>query len=171
LGDFLFLGLAVVIAAVFALILIFLGLAIRNLVTRRPFWTGMRQWLAYPLIGILIILPLEGFYFFSARRGVNEHEAAKWSNIVIAAVFVFGYAIRGHWSSRKRWAFWVVLSVLAAIHFIVLSRFPWQQTRTFFLTFVVGLPELALVGFLLGLVCPRTPLESEQSSPSEQSES
>jgi hypothetical protein len=171
LGDFLFLGFAIVIAAVVALVLIFLGLAIRNLVTRRPFWTGMRQWLAYPLMGILIILPIEGFYFFTARRGVNQHEAAKWLNILIAAVFVFGYAIKSYWLFRKRWTFWLVLSVLAATHVVVLSRFPWQRTGTFFLISVIGLPELALVGFLLGLIFLRKPLGSEQSSPSRSSES
>jgi hypothetical protein len=171
LGDFLFLGFAIVIAAVVALVLIFLGLALHNLVTRRPFWTDMRQWLAYPLIGILIILPVEGFYFFTARRGVSQHEAAKWLNIVFAAVFVFGYAIKSYWPFRKRWTFWLVLSVLAAAHVAALSRFPWQRTGMLFLIYVIGMPELAFVGFLLGLIFLRKPLGSEQSSPSEQSKS
>ncbi len=37
---------SIVIAPVVALVLIFLGLAIRNLETRRLLVTGMRQWLA-----------------------------------------------------------------------------------------------------------------------------
>jgi hypothetical protein len=169
LRGFLFLGLAIVIAAVVALVFLFLALAIFNLVTRRPFWTDMRHWLAYPLIAILIILPMEGFYFFASSRGVNQHETFKWLSIIITAVFVFGYAIKAYWLFRKRWTFWLVLSVLAATHFFVLSRLPWQRAGAS-LIYVIGIPELALVGFLLGLIFLRKPFGSEHNPPSEQSE-
>jgi biotin transporter BioY len=72
-------------------------------------------------------------------------------NIFITAAIVFGAAARKFWSLRTKWTFWTALCVLSLVHFALLSRLHWQQAGYFWLPLVAGIPELALVIFVLRL--------------------
>jgi hypothetical protein len=123
----------------------------RNLITRRPIATNVSAWLLYVLAGALLVLVPASFYFYAKHKGVGEYTTIKWVNIAFAAVFVFGNALRKFWHFRKRWAFWAELSVLIVAHFFLLSRLRWAQASYFWIILVIGLPELAVVFFLLRL--------------------
>jgi hypothetical protein len=102
-----------------------------------------------------MIAAFAGSYFYAASKGIEEHIIVKWMNILLAAVFVFGYAVKKFWDFRRKWTFWAGLGVLIVGHFALLSRLRWEQASYFWLIVVVGLPELALVFFLLGLAFKR----------------
>jgi len=71
--------------------------------------------------------------------------------ILSTAVFVFGYAVKKFWNVRRKWTFWATLGVLIVGHTAILSLLRWEQASYFWFVVVVGVPELALVLFLLGL--------------------
>jgi hypothetical protein len=149
LGPFILLLIAVLVATFIVLIAALVFLLGRKLVTGRPAGTSR---LLYLLIAPVMIIALEGFYFYAASKGIAEHTVIKWMNILIASVFVFGLAVRKFWVLHKKWTFWAALGVLIVGHFALLSRLRWQQAGYFWLIVVIGIPELALVFFLLGLV-------------------
>jgi hypothetical protein len=126
LGPILLLVIAVVVAAFFVLIGILLILLGRNLITGRPAWTHAGKWLVYPLIATLMIVAFGASYFYAASKGINDHAIIKWANILFAAAFVFGNAVKKFWHFRKRWTFWAELGVLVVGHFALLSRLHWQ---------------------------------------------
>ena len=150
-GPFTLVLIAVVVATFLVLVPTVLVLLGRKLVTGRPAGTHGRDWLLSLLIAPLMIAAFAGYYFYAASKGINEHTIVKWMNILIAAVFVFGYAVKKFWDFRRKWTFWAGLGVLIAGHFALLSRLRWEQASYFWLVVVVGVPELALVFFLLGL--------------------
>jgi hypothetical protein len=152
LGPFGLLAIAVGVAALLVLIGAIPVLIARNLITRRPTGTHVKEWLLYVLSAALMIIALADFYFYAENKGIAEYTAIKWLNIFITAVFVFGNAAKRFWRFRNRWTFWAELSVLVVAHFALLSRFRWEQGGYFWLMVVIGIPELAVVFFLLGLM-------------------
>ena len=154
-GAFTLLLIAVVVAAFLVLVPTVLVLLGRKLVTGRPAGTQGRGWLLSLLIAPLMIAAFAGSYFYAASKGIEEHTIVKWMNILLAAVFVSGYALKKFWAFRRKWTFWAGLGVLIVGHFALLSRLRWEQASYFWLIVVVGLPELALVFFLLGLAFKR----------------
>jgi hypothetical protein len=150
-GPFVLVLMAVVGAAFFLLVPTVLVLLGRKLLTGRSAGKHGRDWLLSIFIAPLIIVAFTGSYFYAANKGIDEHTVIKWMNIVIAAVFVFGSAVRRFWNVRRKWTFWAGLSVLVIGHFALLSRLRWEQANYFWLILVVGLPELAVVFFLLRL--------------------
>ena len=151
-GPFVLLVIAVVVAAFVVLVPTVLVLLVRKLLTGRSAGKRGRDWLLSLLIAPFMIAALAGLYFCAASRGIDEHTVIKWMNILFAAVFVFGNAVRKFWCVRNKWIFWAVLSVLSVGHFALLSRLRWEEANYFWLIVVVGLPELAFVFFLLSLV-------------------
>ena len=150
-GPFTLLLTAVLVAAFLVLVPTVLVLLVRKLVTGRPTGTHGRDWLLSLLIAPFMIAVFAGSYFYAESKGIGEHTIVKWMNILIAAVLVFGYAVRKFWDVRKKWTFWAALGVLIVGHIAILSRLRWEQASYFWLVVVVGVPELALVFFLLGL--------------------
>jgi len=150
-GPFTLLLTAVVVAAFLVLVPTVLILLARKLVTRRPLGTHGRDWLLSLLIAPLMIAAFAGSYLFAASKGIDEHTIIKWMNIFMAAVFVFGYAVKKFWDFRRKLKFWAGLGVLIIGHFALLSRVRWEQASYFWLVVVIGVPELAVVFFLLGL--------------------
>lgn len=155
-GAFTLLLIAVVVAAFLVLVPTVLVLLGRKLVTGRPAGTHGRDWLLSLLIAPLMIAAFAGAYFYAASKGIEEHTIVKWMNILLAAVLVFGYAVKKFWDVRRKWTFWAGLGVLIVGHFALLSRLRWEQASYFWLIVVVGLPELAVVFFLLRLAFQRT---------------
>jgi hypothetical protein len=91
-------------------------------------------------------------FFYAMSKGMGDELFVKWMNILLTAAFVFGYAVREFWQFRKRWAFWGELGVLIVAHFTILQRLHWEQASYFWLMVVVGIPEMIVVFFLLGMV-------------------
>jgi hypothetical protein len=89
-----------------------------------------------------MIAALLGFFFYADSKGVNEADTVKWMNIFITAAFVFGYTV----------------------NFFVLQRLHWEKASYFWLILVIGIPEMATVFFLMGLMFqPKVNLPSEYS--------
>ena len=152
LGPFGFLAIAVGVASLLVVVVAVPVLVVRNLVTRRPAATHLVEWLGYVLGAALVIIALMGTYIYAEHKGIPENTVVKWLHIFITALFVFGFAAKKFWYHRKAWKFWAALSVLTITHFALLSRLRWEQAGYFWLVVVVGLPELWLVFFLLGLI-------------------
>jgi len=161
-GPFFLLLIAVLVATFIVLMATVVVLLGRKLITGRPVGTST---LLYYLIAPLMIITLGGFYFYAESKGVNEHTIVKLMNILVAAVFVFGFAVRRFWSLHKKWTFWMALSVLIVGHFALLSRLRWEQASYFWLVLVVGIPEMAFVFFLLGLMFDPHGELTEKESP------
>jgi hypothetical protein len=155
LGPFGLLAIAVGVAALFVLVGAIPVLVARNLITRRPVATHFREWLLYVLGAAPVIIAFAGSYLYAKHKGMDEYTAVKWMNISITAVIVFGFAAKKFWRLRTKWTFWAALCVLSVGHFAFLSRLHWQQAGYFWLPVVVGVPELALVIFVLGLTFDR----------------
>ena len=102
-----------------------------------------------------------GFFVYAEYRGISDELSVKWRNVFLTALFVFGYAIEKFWKCRQKWSFWAELSVLVVAHFVILQRLQWQKANYFWLIIVVGLPEMFVVFFLLGLMF--VPNSSEKS--------
>jgi hypothetical protein len=151
LGPFGLLVIAVVIAALFVLVGAIPILLGRNLITGQPAWTHVKEWLLYTLIAALIIAAFAGSFFYATSKGIDERTTVKWMNIILAAVFVFGFAVKKFWRFRKRRAFWVELGGLLVAHFVILQRLRWQQANYFWLMIVFGIPEMFVVFFLVSL--------------------
>ena len=151
-GPFTLLLIAVVVAAFLVLVPTVLVLLGRKLVTGRPVRTRGKDWLLYLLIAPLLITAFEGSYFYAASRGIDEYTIVKWMNIILTAVFVFGFAVKTFWRFRKRRAFWVELGVLLVAHFVILQRLQWQKANYFRMMIVIGIPEMFVVFFLLSLM-------------------
>jgi hypothetical protein len=167
LRGFTLLLVAVVLATFLVLVPTGLLLLGRKLVTGRAAGPHGRDWLLSLLIAPLMIVAFAGSYFYAASRGIQEHIIVKWMNILLAAIFVFGYAVKKFWDFRSKWTFWAGLGLLSVGHFALLSRLRWEQASYFWLIVVVGLPELVLVFFLLGLTFKRKqPRTAEGSRPS-----
>jgi hypothetical protein len=137
---------------ILALMVAFLVYFIRRMVTGRSRQTATKDWLLYFLIAPLMIAAFMGCFFYAERKGIDEETTVKWMNISLTAVFVFGYAVKKFWNSRRKWIFWAELGVLIVAHFMLLSRLHWQQASFFWLMVVVGIPEMAFVFFLIGLM-------------------
>jgi hypothetical protein len=122
------------------------------MVTGRSRQTTTKDWLLYFLIAPLMIGAFMGWFFYAERRGIAEETTVKWMNILVTALFVFGYAVKKFWNYRGKWIFWAELGVLIVAHFTLLSRLHWQQAGYFWLMVVIGLPEMVFVFFLFGLM-------------------
>jgi len=151
LGPFGLLAIAVGVAALFVLVGAIPVLVARNLITRRPAATHLREWLLYVIGAALVSVAFVGSYLYAKHKGIDEYTTVKWMNILITAAIVFGSATMKFWRLRTRWTFWAALCVLSVGHFALLPRLLWQQAGYFWLPVVVGVPELALVIFVLGL--------------------
>jgi hypothetical protein len=151
-GPFILILEAVLAAVFLLLVAAVLVLLVRKLVTGRPVWKQPRDWLLYLLIAPVMIAAFSGIYFYAASKGFDEHTIVKWMNILLSGVFVFGSTVKKFWDFRREWTFWAGLSVIAVSHFALLSRLGWEQASYFWLIVVVGIPELVLVFFLLGLM-------------------
>lgn len=149
LGPYGLLTIAVGIAALFVAVAAIPVLVVRNLVTRRPAATHLKEWLLYVLGAALLIITFVAFFLYGKHNGLDEYKTVKWMNILITAAIVFGYAAKRFWLWRRKWTFWAALCVLAIGHFALLPRLHWQQAGYFWLPVVVGLPELVLVVFVL----------------------
>jgi hypothetical protein len=66
-----------------------------------------------------MIAAFAGSYFYAASKGIEEHTIVKWMSILLAAVFVFGYAVKKFWDFRRKWTFWAGLgvSLLVTLHY------------------------------------------------------
>jgi hypothetical protein len=149
---------------ILVLMVAFLVYFIRKMVTGSSSETKTKDWLLYFLIAPLMIAALLGFFFYADSKGVNEADTVKWMNIFITAAFVFGYTVKKFWHYRQRWTFWAELSVLVTVHFFVLQRLHWEKASYFWLILVIGIPEMATVFFLMGLMFqPKVNLPSEYS--------
>ena len=155
LGPFELLAIAVGVAALVVLIGATPVLIVRNLITRRPAATHLREWFHYVLSGAFIATVFVGSYLYAKHKGISEYTFVKWLNISATAFLVFGTAVKRFWDLRGKWPFWTGLGVLIVGHFALLSRLRWGQTRYFWLLVIVGLPEIAIVFFLLGLTFKR----------------
>ena len=151
LGPFGFLAIAVGVAALFVLVGAIPVLVVRNLITRRPAATHLTEWLLYVLGAALLIIAFVSLYLYAKHKGIDEYTTVKWMNILITAAMVFGSAAKKFWRLRTKWTLWMAFCVLTVGHFALLSRLHWQQAGYFWLPVVVGIPELALVIFVLGL--------------------
>ena len=149
-GPFGLLAMAIEVAALFVLVGAIPVLVARNLITRRPVATHLREWLLYVLGASLLIIIFEGLYFYAQRRGLDEDTTVKWMHILLIAAIVFGPAAMKLWRSRAKWTFWAALCLLTVGHFTLLPRLDWQKADFSWLPLVLGVPELALVIFLLG---------------------
>jgi hypothetical protein len=154
-GAFVLLAAALLVSTLLVLLGAVPVLLVRNLIHKRRAWAGVGAWLLYPLTATFIIAGAVGAYLYAEINRIDEYTTVKWMNISITAAFVFGYAMRQFWASRTKWAFWAGLGILIVGHFALLSRLRWEQASYFGLIVVVGLPELALVFFLLGLTFKR----------------
>jgi hypothetical protein len=152
LGPFSLLAIPVGVASVFVLLVAIPILIARSLITRRPVATHLAEWPVYVLGAALLIFALVGSYLYAHHKRIPEYTVVKWLNISVTAFLVFGIAATEVWHLRKRWKFWAALGALAIAHFAFLSRLRWEQDGYFWLMVVVGLPELALIFFLLGLL-------------------
>lgn len=150
-GPFGLLAIAVGVAAVFVLVGAIPVLLARNLITRRPATTHLREWPLYVFSAALMIFVFVGCYLYAKHTGMAGYTVLKWLNILITAALVFGYTMKRFWPLRKKPRFWAVLGTLFLSHVLVLSRLHWQGPGYFWLPLIVGTPELALVIFLLGL--------------------
>src|SRR5208282_1329488 len=139
---------------VFILVLMvaFLVYFIRRMVTGRSSQTSTKDWLLYFLIAPLMIAAFLGFFFYADSKGIAEEVRLKWMNIFITAAFVFGYTVKKFWQYRRRWTFWAELGVLVVAHFLALQRLHWEKPSYFWLTLVVGIPEMVVVFFLVSLM-------------------
>ena len=151
-GPFVLLMAALVVSTLFVLLGAIPILLVRNLIHKRPAWTGVGAWLFYPLVATLIIAGFIGSFLYAGSKGIDEYTTVKWMNIVLTAVFVLGFAIKEFWRFRKRPAFWAELGVLFVAHFVVLQRLHWQKASYFWLMIVVGIPEMFVVHILLSLM-------------------
>jgi hypothetical protein len=147
LGPFGLLAIAVGVAAVLVLVGAIPVLIARNLITRRPAATHLREWLLYVFSAALVIFAFAGCYLYGKHKGMAEYTVLKWLNILITTALVFGYAMKRFWPLRKKPRFWAVLGILFLSHLLVLSPLHWQGPGYFWLPLVVGTPELALVIF------------------------
>jgi hypothetical protein len=111
-----------------------------------------KRWLLYIFTALLIIGCFWTCYFYAMSRGFGDDLFVKWMNIVLTAAFVFGNAVKKFWQFRRRWAFWAEIGVLIVAHFAVLQRLHWETASYFWLIVVIGLPELAVVFYLFGLM-------------------
>ena len=102
--------------------------------------------LALLIIGVLMV-----FFFYAEYKQVPDELAVKWMNIFLMAALIFGFAIKGFWQCRQRWAFWAELCALIAAHFLILQRLHWEEASYFWLSVVIGIPELFVVISLLSL--------------------
>lgn len=125
-------------------------------------WVTTKRWLLYIPVALVMIGTFVGGFFYAMSKEVSEEVVVKWMNILVTAVFVFGYAVREFWQLRKKWTFWCELAVLLLAHFTILQRLRWQTASYFWLLIVVGIPEMALVFFLLLMFQPNTRLSSEE---------
>jgi hypothetical protein len=151
LGPFGLLAIAVGVAALFVLVGAIPVLVVRNLITRRPAVTHLREWILYVLGAALLIITFVSFYLYAKHKGIDEYKTTKWINILITANIVFGSAAKIFWRLRTKWTFWAALCMLTVGHFALLSRLHWPQAGYFWLPVVVGIPELALVIFVLAI--------------------
>jgi cytochrome bd-type quinol oxidase subunit 2 len=126
LGPFGLLAIAVGVAAVFVLVGAIPVLIARNLITRRPAATHLREWLLYVFSAALVIFAFAGCYLYGKHKGMAEYTVLKWLNILITTALVFGYAMKRFWPLRKKPRFWAVLGILFLSHLLVLSRLHWQ---------------------------------------------
>jgi hypothetical protein len=147
---------------ILALLIAFLVYFIRRMVTGRSSQTTTKDWLLYLLIAPLMIAAFLGFFFYADSKGIDEELSVKWTNIILTAAFVFGYAVKKFWQYRQRWTFWTEIGVLIVAHFGTLQRLHWQKASYFWLILVIGIPEMVLVFFLVALIFkPDAGLSSE----------
>jgi hypothetical protein len=126
-------------------------------------WVTAKRWLLYVPVALLIIGVFMGVFFYADYKGIPDEVAVKWMNIILTALFIFGFAIRAFWQCRQRWAFWAELCALIAAHFLILQRLHWEKASYFWLPVVVGLPEIFVVVFLLSLTLRVSPPPPEKS--------
>jgi hypothetical protein len=155
LGPFGLLAVAVGVAVLFVFVGAIPIFVARNLITRRLAATHLKEWLIYVGGAGLLILAFLGFFLYAKNKGVDDYTVVKWLNISITTAFVFGVAVKSFWPLRTKWTFWVSLCILVAGHFALLSRLHWQQAGYFWLSLVIGIPELALVIIVLGITFDR----------------
>ena len=106
----------------------------------------------YIFTALLIIGAFGACFFYAVSKGIDDELFVKWMNIILTAAFVFGYAVKDFWRFRKRWAFWLELGLLVVVHFMVLQRLHWEKASYFWLMVVIGIPEMFVVFFLIGLM-------------------
>ena len=155
LGAFGLLILGLLVSGLFVCLGAIPVLLVRNLIAKQPAWTGVRTWLLYPLLAILVSACGVGAFLYAANKGIDDYTTVRWMNIAITTALVFGYAVKKFWLFRKKWGFWAELTILAVAHCVLLSRLHWQQPGYSWLPVVVGIPELSLVLIVLGLTFPR----------------
>lgn len=114
--------------------------------------TRISELAQYVLIALVLIIGFVGTLLFLDSRGVPDKISLKWVNIILTAVFVFGYAVKRYWKFRSRWTLWAELALLSIAHFVLLARLSWTEGGYAWLLVVVGLPEIAVIFFLLDLM-------------------
>jgi hypothetical protein len=127
-------------------------------------WATARRWLLYVPLALLIIGVFMGFFFYADYKRIPDVLAMKWMNILLTAAFVFGSVIKGFWHCRQMWAFWAELCALVAAHFLISQHLHWEKGGYFWLPVVIGIPEIFVVFFLLGLTLRVRPMRPEKSS-------
>jgi hypothetical protein len=110
-----------------------------------------KRWLLTIFVALLMIGVFGACFFYATSRGIGDDLLVKWMNIIVTAAFVFGFAVKQFWRFRKRRTFWLALGVLLIAHFVVLQRLHWQMGGYFWLTIVMGIPEMFVVFTLIGL--------------------
>jgi hypothetical protein len=66
-----------------------------------------KRWSLNIFAALLAIGVFGACFFYAVSKGIGDELIVKWMNIILTAAFVFGYAVKGFWRFRKRWAFWV----------------------------------------------------------------
>lgn len=127
-------------------------------------WITVKRWLSTLALALLIISAFTGLFLYASYKRVPDEVPVKWMNILIAAAFVFGSAIKAFWQCRGRWAFWTELCVLAVAHCLILQRLHWQIGGYFWLPVIVGIPEIFVVFALLGLTLRAAPTPPSRSA-------
>jgi hypothetical protein len=141
-----------VLIGILVLFLALLGFCAWRIRAQGLSWATAKRWLVYIPTALLLIGAFVGFYVYADYRGIPDLLAVKWMNIVTTALFVFGFTLKKFWQHHKRWTFWAELCVLLSAHFIILERLQWQKGSYFWLLLVIGIPEMAVVFFLLSLM-------------------
>jgi hypothetical protein len=152
-----------VLIGILVLFLALLGICAWRIRAQGLSWATAKRWLFYIPVALLLVATSVGFYVYADYRGVPDLIAVKWMNIVTTAVFVFGVTVKKFWQHSKRWTFWAELCVLLLAHFIILERLQWTKGGYFWLILVIGIPEMAVVFYLLSLMFdPKVRLSSSR---------
>lgn len=88
----------------------------RNEMPRQSRSGGIKDWLLYVAIAVLIVISVWMFAMHQARTGGSPNLPLKWLGFAGMTAIVFGYAIRAGRQSWRKQKFWALLGLFFAAH-------------------------------------------------------